>query len=182
MVRVEDRQYKIGITKAISDGHYVVEVDGKSYDAEFEGAGTGNEKPFQFKLGGRVYTTQISNTGRGAPLAVIIENASLKAEVRTELPFRAVKSMEIPLSSPVTKKGPVGKIAIEGAVTAPMTGKIVSVKVKKGDSVKAGEILCVLEAMKMENEILATRTGTVQEVSVSEGSNVNEGDTLIILE
>jgi acetyl-CoA/propionyl-CoA carboxylase biotin carboxyl carrier protein len=90
--------------------------------------------------------------------------------------------MEAPSPATISKKGPVGRVVIEGAVTAPMTGKIVSVKVKKGDTVQAGETLCVLEAMKMENEIISTRAGTVQKISVSEGSTVNEGDTLIILE
>ena len=50
------------------------------------------------------------------------------------------------------------KVAVEGAVTAPMTGKIVKVKVKKGDQVKASQVLCVIEAMKMENEISAPKS------------------------
>jgi biotin carboxyl carrier protein len=181
-VRVEDKQYEIGITKTSIEGHYAVEIDDKSYDVELQGTGAEDEKPLRFKVGDRIYTAQINKTGKQEPLLVKIKDFPLKAEVKTELPFRATKSMETPLPTPVTRKGPVSKVAIEGAVTAPMTGKIVSVKVKKGDSVKAGEILCVLEAMKMENEIVATRTGRVQEVSVSEGSTVDEGDTLIILE
>jgi glutaconyl-CoA decarboxylase len=69
----------------------------------------------------------------------------------------------------------------EGAVIAPMTGKIVSVKAKKGDAVKRGDVVCILEAMKMENEILAPVEGVVQEVNVSEGSAVSEGDILLII-
>jgi acetyl-CoA/propionyl-CoA carboxylase biotin carboxyl carrier protein len=79
------------------------------------------------------------------------------------------------------RKGITKNQAVEGAVTAPMTGKIMSVKVKKGDPVKQGQALCVIEAMKMENEIVAPKAGTVQDVNVSEGSAVNEGDTLFIL-
>ncbi|HDI06797.1 MAG TPA: biotin/lipoyl-binding protein [Candidatus Bathyarchaeota archaeon] len=63
-----------------------------------------------------------------------------------------------------------------------MTGKIVSVKVKEGDSVKRGDVLCVLEAMKMENEISAPRDGVVREVHVSEGSAVSEGEVLFVIE
>jgi len=66
-------------------------------------------------------------------------------------------------------------------VTAPMTGKILSVMVKKGDQVKTGQILCVLEAMKMENEVTAPKTGTVQEVYVSEDSSVSEGEALFVV-
>ncbi|MCK5592574.1 biotin/lipoyl-binding protein, partial [Candidatus Bathyarchaeota archaeon] len=58
---------------------------------------------------------------------------------------------------------------IEGAVVAPMAGKIIKVKVKEGDAVKAGDVICTLEAMKMENEITATRTGKVQKIHVTEG-------------
>jgi pyruvate carboxylase subunit B len=73
------------------------------------------------------------------------------------------------------------KAIVEGAVVAPMAGKIVSVKVKKGDQVKMGAVLCVLEAMKMENEIAAPRSGVVQEILVQEGKPVSEGDALIVL-
>lgn len=73
------------------------------------------------------------------------------------------------------------KMIEEGAVMAPMAGKIVSVKVKQGDSVKLGDVLCILEAMKMENEITAPKTGTVQSVNISEGMGVSEGDILIVI-
>jgi len=73
------------------------------------------------------------------------------------------------------------KQVAEGAVTAPMTGKIISVKVKKGDQVMAGQILCIIEAMKMENEITAPKAGTVQEVNVSERSSVSEGEVLLVI-
>jgi biotin carboxyl carrier protein len=62
-----------------------------------------------------------------------------------------------------------------------MTGKILSIKVKKGEQVKAGQVLCILEAMKMENEIAAPKSGTVQEILASEGSSVGEGETLFII-
>jgi biotin carboxyl carrier protein len=70
---------------------------------------------------------------------------------------------------------------VEGAVPAPMAGKIVSIKVKKGETVKAGKVLCVLEAMKMENEIASPKTGMVEEIKVQEGKAVNEGDILMII-
>jgi biotin carboxyl carrier protein len=62
-----------------------------------------------------------------------------------------------------------------------MTGKIVSVKVKKGDGVKTGQVLCIIEAMKMENEIYSPKTGTVQQVNVSDGSSVNDGEILFVI-
>jgi len=181
-VTVEDKQFKIDITTASSEGHYFVEIDDKRYDVELTGAGAAYGKSLRFRVGDAVYTAQIDKRGSGAPLLVKIKDIPVKVEVKPESSFSSTKHMETPLTTFITKKSPVSKVAIEGAVTAPMTGKIIAVKVKKGDMVKAGEILCVLEAMKMENEIISTRAGKVQEVSVYEGSSVNEGDILIILE
>ena len=68
-----------------------------------------------------------------------------------------------------------------GAVTvkAPMPGNILDVKVAAGASVKAGDVLVILEAMKMENEIVAPQDGTVASVNVNKGDTVNSGDVLV---
>ena len=62
-----------------------------------------------------------------------------------------------------------------------MPGTILSIAVKAGDSVKAGQVLLILEAMKMENEIVAPRDGTVSRVAVNKGASVNTGDLLVVL-
>lgn len=69
-----------------------------------------------------------------------------------------------------------------GAVQAPMPGTILSVDVKVGDTVKAGAILCILEAMKMENELVAPVDCTIKEIHISKGDTVANGDLLITLE
>ena len=66
-------------------------------------------------------------------------------------------------------------------VTAPMPGTILKVNVTNGQAVKAGTVLCVLEAMKMENEIMAPKDGTVTQVVVSKGSSVDTGAPLVVL-
>ena len=66
-------------------------------------------------------------------------------------------------------------------VSAPMPGNILKVNVKAGDAVKAGTVLVVLEAMKMENEIMATKDGTVTQVLVSKGSTVDTGAPLVVI-
>ncbi len=68
------------------------------------------------------------------------------------------------------------------AVTADMQGTILDVAVEPGDSVEPGGVLCVLEAMKMENDVVAGRGGTVSEVLVSAGESVDMGDTLVVID
>ena len=67
-------------------------------------------------------------------------------------------------------------------VEFPITGKITSVNVKKGDAVKEGDVLCLLESMKMENPILAPVTGKITEINISVGQVVESGDLLTIIE
>lgn len=67
-------------------------------------------------------------------------------------------------------------------INAPMPGSILDIKVKIGDMVKNGQILAVLEAMKMENEILAPRDGCIKDLIVTKGASVATGDVLLTLE
>lgn len=78
---------------------------------------------------------------------------------------------------------PAPQAAAAGAVTvsAPMPGKILDVRVSAGQAVKRGDVLMILEAMKMENEIVSPQDGTVASIQVSVGSAVEAGDTLASL-
>ena len=66
-------------------------------------------------------------------------------------------------------------------VNSPMPGKILAVKASVGQSVKKGDVLLILEAMKMENEVVAPQDGTVASINVSEGASVESGDVLATL-
>lgn len=67
-------------------------------------------------------------------------------------------------------------------VTAPIPGTIFTIAVKVGDKVSEGDVLLILEAMKMENEIIAPKSGIIIEIKTKQGASVNVGDTLIIIE
>lgn len=87
-----------------------------------------------------------------------------------------------PVAAPAAAPAPAAS-GNEGGikVVAPMPGKILSVKTSVGAAVKKGEVILILEAMKMENEVVAPEDGTVASINVSEGASVESGDTLATL-
>ncbi|MDP2728166.1 MAG: acetyl-CoA carboxylase biotin carboxyl carrier protein subunit [Dehalococcoidia bacterium] len=79
----------------------------------------------------------------------------------------------------IQEEAPVCDSPLLDGVTAVMPGRILSIKVKEGQAVKAGTVLCILEAMKMENEIRASKDGIVTNIKVSDGAIVSGGDLLM---
>jgi biotin carboxyl carrier protein len=69
-----------------------------------------------------------------------------------------------------------------GAVVAPIPGLILQIKVKVGDAVSAGQVVAIMEAMKMENNISSNIAGTVSAIRAGEGSQVNTGDVIMVIE
>lgn len=104
----------------------------------------------------------------------------ITVEVADAAEVKSAVSSDAPASAPVAAAAaPAPKAASGGeAVSAPMPGTILSVNVKPGASVKKGDVLFILEAMKMENEIMAPADGTVADVCVAQGASVSTGDTL----
>ena len=91
-----------------------------------------------------------------------------------------------PVTAPVAAApaaAPAAAVSVDAgeAVKAPMPGTILKVNVAQGQAVKEGDLLCVLEAMKMENEIMAPKTGTVAQVATSKGASVSTGDVLVVI-
>ena len=85
-----------------------------------------------------------------------------------------------PAVAPAPAAAPVATAAGE-TITSPMPGSILDVKVNVGDSVKAGQILIILEAMKMENEIVAAHDGVVKQIVTSKGATVDTGAPLVVI-
>ncbi|MCI8454180.1 MAG: biotin/lipoyl-binding protein [Lachnospiraceae bacterium] len=98
-------------------------------------------------------------------------------------PKAPVKAPAAPKAAPAAAPAPAAPAGAAGSVsvTAPMPGKILGVKASAGQAVKKGQVLLVLEAMKMENEIVAPQDGTVATINVSVGESVEPGATLATL-
>ncbi len=122
-----------------------------------------------------------------SPHNVAVEVDGRRYDVRVWLPELAqgagAGAPAAPASRPSrSRSSAAGAGAAGGRVTAPMQGTIIEVLVAVGDEVVAGQGLCVLEAMKMENSVDAEGLGTVREVHVSAGDNVGSGDVLFVIE
>ena len=89
----------------------------------------------------------------------------------------APKAAPAPAAKPAASKPAAGA----KTVAAPMPGTILKMNVKVGDTVKKNDLVCILEAMKMENEIFAAEEGTVTAVNAPQGSSVNTGDAIVTL-
>jgi biotin carboxyl carrier protein len=106
--------------------------------------------------------------------------------VEYEVMIELVSDDEQPAVKPAEEKkelapAPAAPSGGAGDIKAPLTGSITAVNVKAGDAVKKGQVLMILEAMKMENEILAPADGSVKAVSVSVGKQVEAGDVLLTI-
>ena len=117
-------------------------------------------------------------TVNGTAYEVEVEEAGVVASA----PKAAPKAAQAPKAAPAPAPKAAAPVAAGATtVSAPMPGKVLSVNVKAGDAVKSGDVLLILEAMKMQNEIMAPADGTVSDVRVSAGQTVATGDVMIVL-
>nr|WP_304081714.1 biotin/lipoyl-containing protein [Mitsuokella multacida] len=135
-------------------------------------------KKFNIKVNGISYEVEIEEIKEGAPQAAAPTLAKVTPKVAA--PKVAAPKVEAPKAKAKEKEA-VAAGAGEHSIDAPMPGKIVKVVVEEGQSVKAGDVLLVLEAMKMQNEITADADGTVKAVNVEAGQNVKVKESLVIL-
>ena len=133
---------------------------------------------YKVTLNGRTYEVEVE----AGKAMLLDEYEAVVPAAAPVAPVAAPAAAPAPVAAPAAAPAPAAAAPVAGdAVTAPMPGNILKVNVTPGQAVKEGDVLVVLEAMKMENEILAPKACTVKQVLVSKGSTVDTGATLVVL-
>lgn len=127
-------------------------------------------KSFRITVNGKAYDVDVEEINNVQAL-----------EPRATAPSVTAPTTKPVVTSSASASAPSGS-AGNTKIEAPMQGKIVAVKVAEGELVNNGDVVAILEAMKMENEIIATESGTVASVNVAAGQAVDVGDLIISLD
>lgn len=129
---------------------------------------------YKVTLNGKTYEVEVE-----AGEAMLVDEYEAYAPAPVAAPAPAA-----PAAAPApAAAAPAAPVAVGAGepVTSPMPGNILDIRVAQGDAVKSGQVLIILEAMKMENEIVAPRDGVVNQIVTSKGATVDTGATLIVL-
>ena len=131
---------------------------------------------YKITLNGHTYEVEVE-----AGKAMLLDEYEAYAPVAAPAPVAAAP---VAAAAPEAAPAPAAAAAVTGSgevVSAPMPGTILKVNVQNGQAVKAGQVLVVLEAMKMENEIMAPKDGTITAVAVQKGASVDTGAPLVFI-
>ena len=141
-------------------------------------------KQYKYKINGNLYKVTVNDIDENNIATVEVNGTPYKVEIEKAV---APKPVTRPAAAPKTESGkPVvsrpAATSNKSAVKSPLPGIILEIKVKVGDTVKKGDTVLILEAMKMENNIHADKDGKVIAINVNNGDSVLEGTDLIIIE
>lgn len=132
---------------------------------------------FLIKVNGKDYDVCVEEIGAGAPAA-----PAAVASAPVPAPATAPAAAESATPAPAAVPAAPAAIPTDGTKTeAPMPGNIIEVRANVGDTVAEGDVVIILEAMKLENEIMAPCAGKILSVNVSKGDMVNSGDILFVV-
>lgn len=141
-------------------------------------------KKFKYTIGGNQYEVVVNSVENNvADIEVNGKSFSIAIEEEESAVVRpTIKRPAQSAAAPVASAPAAPRAASKGAVVAPLPGTITNVLVSAGQSVKRGDVLLTMEAMKMENNIQADRDCTVKAVLVQKGQSVLQGDALVDVE
>jgi pyruvate carboxylase subunit B len=175
---VDGKPFQVEVSNCNAQAPFSVKINDKPVEVLLENQ-RDLTKAFTIKVKGKPFRVELPKIDRQMPFSVKVNGTSFKVELKSAARQMAPSVAQPQASLQIQRSSK--KVAGEGVVTAPMAGKIIKVKVKKGDTVKTGDVLCTLEAMKMENEVAAPKNGVIQEVMVQEGKTVNADDILVVI-
>ena len=131
-------------------------------------------KRFNVTVNGKTYAVEVEEVGgQGGFVYQPVQQPVQQAPAPAPVQEAPAKKEEAPKAEPVSGEGTL--------MTAPMPGTILDILVKEGQTVKKGEIVIILEAMKMENEIAAAADGVVTRIYTSKSATVNAGDPMLTI-
>ena len=131
---------------------------------------------YRVTLGNRVYEVEVEQGE-----AMLVDEYELAAPAAAA-PAAPAAAAPVPAAAPAAAPAaPAGGLAAGDVVKSPMPGNVLKINVTQGQQVKEGEVLLILEAMKMENEIVSTKAGTVAQIVVSKGAVVETGAPLVVI-
>ncbi len=138
-------------------------------------------KKFRVEVDGEEFIVNVEEIGSESSKTVSSTGSSAGSRNTAAKPKAAKKAAPKPKNKHQKEMAAPADVG-EGDVLAPMPGSILEINVKKGETVSKGDILIVLEAMKMENEITAAQSGTVKDIKVRVGDSVDAEDILLVIE
>lgn len=143
-------------------------------------------KEYKYKINGMKFTVAVGDIIDNEA-TVEVNGVPYKVELDKKAPQKPALSQSGhtnhgAAAAPASKPAPKPQTSIAGAIKSPLPGVINSITVKVGDTVKSGDKVAVLEAMKMENEIRSSLEGTVKQILVNVGDAVPEGADLLVIE
>ncbi len=175
---VNKKQHKVRLPDLIEKRTLRVKINGKEAHVELL-ENICYDKPFFAKVEGKLYRVELDRSGINDPITIRIDGVPYLAQLENK--NRIVSQAPTP-TLPVARKSYVKSLALDkGMIAASLPGKVVLLRVKAGQTVRMGDVLLVLESMKMENEIASPMSGIVKEVKVSEGSAVNIGEIMVVV-
>lgn len=134
-------------------------------------------KQFNITVNGKTYQVEVEEVSGGSVSAPVARPAERQAVAQAPSAAETVVIKKPEPAAAAPKEIPTGGTIIN----SPMPGTILDIRVTEGKAVKTGDVLMILEAMKMENEIMAPHDGAVVSVNVAKGASVNSGDILVVL-
>jgi biotin carboxyl carrier protein len=174
------RTREVKVLSIAEDSTAIVQLDGDTFEVAFPEDLALND-PTSIRVGSRRYRLMVTKNSGAMAFRVKVDGKPFVLELKTEAKELSPRGRRAAVPAPTPQRERV-VTPQKGAIVAMMPGKVVLVKVKPGDRVTPGDPLCVLEAMKMENEVVAPKRGTITEVKVEAGAPVAKGDVLVIIE